>query len=55
MAYKIIWEENGILFKRTGTVTNQEVTEANDRVYGDKRFEVITYQISDLPTQQISK
>ena len=34
----MIWEERGILFKHTDTVTEQEVTEANDRVYGDKRF-----------------
>lgn len=47
MACEIIWEERGILFKHTGTVTEQEVAEANDRVYGDKRFEEITYQISD--------
>jgi hypothetical protein len=38
MASEIIWEENGILFKRTGTVTDKEVIEANNRVFGDSRY-----------------
>ena len=47
MASKIIWEENGILVKHSGTVTNEEVMEINDIMYGDKRYESITYQIAD--------
>jgi len=47
MASEIIWEENGILFKRTGTVTDKEVIEANSKVFEDSRYSVITYQISD--------
>lgn len=47
MATKIVWEENGILFVHSGTVTSQEVMEANNRMYGDSRFDFIRYQISD--------
>lgn len=47
MACEIIWEEKGILAKHSGTVTEQEVMIMNDTMYGDKRFETITYQISD--------
>ena len=47
MASNIIWEEKGILIKHSGTVTNKEVMEMNDIMYGDVRFESITYQIAD--------
>jgi hypothetical protein len=47
MAYKIIWEEKGILVKHSGTVDEQEVMMINNIMYGDVRFETITYQISD--------
>jgi len=47
MAYKIIWEEKGILFSHSGTVDNKEVIEINDSMYGDIRYESITYQIAD--------
>ena len=47
MACKIIWEEHGILFRHTGTVTDQEVLMMNNIMYGDVRFEKISYQISD--------
>jgi len=47
MAHKIIWEENGILVKFSGIVTNEEVAIANDLIYGDIRFETISHQIAD--------
>lgn len=47
MACKIIWEERGILFKHSGTTTNEEASEANDQMYGDPRLSMIEYQISD--------
>ncbi|MEI7726088.1 MAG: hypothetical protein WCK09_13350 [Bacteroidota bacterium] len=47
MAYKIIWEEKGILVTFSDTVTEQEVKAVNDIIYGDKRFDAITYQIAD--------
>jgi len=47
MASNIIWEEKGTLVKHSGTVTNEEVMEMNNIMYGDIRFESITYQIAD--------
>ena len=48
MASKIIWEENGFLVKHSGTVTDEEVMMVNDIMYGDARFEKISYQIADF-------
>lgn len=47
MACKLYWEEEGILFSHSGTVTSQEIQEMNDIMYGDQRFGSIIYQISD--------
>jgi hypothetical protein len=47
MATKIIWQEKGILFVHSETVTVDEVLEANNVMYGDPRFDKIQYQISD--------
>jgi len=47
MACEIIWEEKGILFTHSGTVNDQEVIRMNGMMYGDRRFDEITYQISD--------
>ncbi|MBE0648670.1 MAG: hypothetical protein IH596_12915 [Bacteroidales bacterium] len=47
MATKIFWEEHGILFKHSETITDEEVMRMNDIMYGDVRFESIVYQIAD--------
>jgi hypothetical protein len=47
MAYKFYWEEKGILVAFSGTVNEQEVKAVNDIMYGDKRFNTITYQVAD--------
>jgi hypothetical protein len=47
MAYKIIWEEKGFVATFSGTVTEQEVKAVNDIMYGDKRFNTISYQMAD--------
>ena len=47
MAYKIIWEEKGFLAKFSGTVDDKEIMEINNSMYGDIRYESITYQIAD--------
>ncbi|MFC2101709.1 hypothetical protein ACFLS7_01825 [Bacteroidota bacterium] len=47
MATDIHWEEHGILFKHSGTTTDEEVMRKNDIMYGDIRFESISYQIAD--------
>jgi len=47
MACKLIWEEKGVLFSHSGIVTNQEVMEMNNLMYGNPKFDSISYQISD--------
>ena|SRR5665648_110188 len=47
MASKLFWEGKGILVKHSGTVTNEEVMKMNGIMYGDIRYESITYQIAD--------
>lgn len=48
MPYKIFWEPAGVLLKWYGKCTYQENLDANGKLYGDKRFESIRYQISDV-------
>lgn len=47
MACVITWEAKGVLFTHSGEVTTQEVMAMNDIIYGDVRFDSITYQIAD--------
>ncbi|MEI6456617.1 MAG: hypothetical protein WCO93_10045 [bacterium] len=47
MAFNIFWEEKGILVQFSGTVDEQEVMTINNIMYGDQRFDMITYQIAD--------
>jgi hypothetical protein len=47
MACEIIWLDQGVLFRNSGTVDMQEVMDANNTMYGDIRYERIKFQISD--------
>ncbi len=48
MPHKITWEENGILFKFTGTVDFKELYEAFGQFYGDQKSELAKYQLVDF-------
>ncbi len=48
MPYKIIWEPEGVVFKWSGKCTYEENLNANGKIYGDKRFSTIYYQIGDF-------
>ncbi len=48
MPHITIWEENGIYWKYSGVVTLQEVFEANNEMYGNPKFDHISYQIVDF-------
>lgn len=54
MPYKIFWEPAGVLIKWYGKTTYQENINANGKLYGDKRFESIKYQISDVQNADTS-
>lgn len=47
MPCEMIWKDEGIIFRHNGTVTNEEVQEMNNLMYGDPRFDKIRYQIAD--------
>ncbi len=48
MPYKITWEEQGTYIQWYGECTPEENMQANGKIYGDSRFDLIRYQISDV-------
>jgi hypothetical protein len=48
MAYKITWEENGMLIKWTGLITASDNIMANGEFYGNNKFDTSRYQICDF-------
>ena len=48
MPYESIWEEKGIHWKYSGTLTGDELLQSNMDIYGDPRFDSLRYQIVDL-------
>jgi hypothetical protein len=47
MPYTTEWEEKGIYWKYTGTVTHEDVMQSNYRFYNDARSDTVQYQILD--------
>ncbi len=54
MPYKIQWEEKGVYVKSFGIVTANENLQLNGEIYGNKKFDTIEYQISDLLDADLS-
>ena len=48
MPHTTTWESNGIIWQFSGTVTTEEVNEANREMYKDPRFDSINYFIWDM-------
>ena len=48
MPYTTEWQENGIWWTYCGVVTAKEVLECNLEIYGDDRFDSLTYELMDL-------
>ncbi len=48
MPYKIEWEDSGLMIKWNGKVTASDNIRSNGEMYGDKRFDTLTYQICDF-------
>ncbi len=48
MAYKITWEENGMLIKWTGLITASDNIMANGEFYGNSKYDTSRYQICDF-------
>lgn len=48
MAYRIQWEEKGLCRTYSGSVTGEEIIEANCSATGDSRFDNLNYIIADF-------
>ncbi|MDZ7743709.1 MAG: hypothetical protein U5Q03_18735 [Bacteroidota bacterium] len=48
MPYNINWEPKGVYIKWSGKITRQENLDVNGIIYGDPRFDLLKYQISDI-------
>ena len=48
MPYKIEWRDRGVYTNTTGKLTFNENIQYVGELYGDRRFEEIDFQISDL-------
>ena len=47
MPYTTTWNNEGVYWKLTGVVTEEEVEQANGEMYGDGRFDSLKYSIWD--------
>lgn len=54
MPYTIQWEEKGVYIKSSGQITAKDNLQLNGELYGNKNFDTIEYQISDLLDADLS-
>jgi len=47
MAYTLIWEENGLMVKLSGSITNELILQYEQEMYSDERFKKNLYFIWD--------
>lgn len=48
MSHTMAWEEKGVYWKYSGDVSGQEIVDASAVIYGDPRFDTITYKLVDF-------
>lgn len=48
MTYRLEWNEKEVYCKFFGQLTGEELLECNNKIYGDRRFDGIRYQIFDM-------
>ena len=48
MTYSLAWENKGVFWKYTGTVSGEEIIEASTKIYGDPRFDALDYKLVDF-------
>lgn len=48
MPYNIEWIDRGVYWSFTGNVTGEDILQSNFDIYGDERFDDLTYQIVNL-------
>jgi hypothetical protein len=47
MPYQTRWEKEGVFWKYTGVVTDEDIINSNNEFYGDPRSEESNYQLVD--------
>jgi len=55
MANTISWEKNGVYWKYSGEVSAEEIVKTSTSIYGDPRFDDLTYKIVDFTDASIIK
>lgn len=45
MPYEIIWKSNYVFFDYSGDVTSEDIVESNKVVYGDPRFDDLSWEL----------
>ena len=45
MAYELIWEDRGVVWRYRDVIAVDEVIQANLKIYPDPRFETLEYQL----------
>lgn len=55
MSYHINWESDCVTINWEGKISLEENIEANGVIYGDKRFDQIRYQVSNLLNANLSQ
>lgn len=48
MSYKIEWEERGVYWEYSDSITGAEVIEGSTSIYGDARFDDLLYKLVDF-------
>ena len=48
MPYKLIWEQEGVVFRFSGVVSDEELIASNDEVYASPDFPAMKYEIVDF-------
>jgi len=48
MSYNIRWEPEGVYWKYTGKVSGEEIIKSTSTIYGDPRFDDISYKFVDF-------
>ncbi len=48
MPYDITWEPGGVVWTFHGNVTASEALRSNEDIYGDSRFDSLSYQIANF-------
>lgn len=48
MAHQIIWEGSNVIINCDGTFTSKDMIDSGNTLYGDKRYDEMSFQIIDL-------